>query len=67
MIGKFPKKVMNMTRDDLENLVYKMENHLLCMIDDDAKVDNSGKILVASKQPDRNIQDVMNLLEYHND
>ena len=59
----FERKVQNMTRNDLEILVWKMESQLLNVIDDEAKVDESGEILPADQQMDHT-GDIMRLIDF---
>jgi len=59
----FERKVRNMTRDNLETLVYEMESQLLSVIDDEAKVDESGEILPADQQMDHT-GEIMRLIDF---
>jgi len=59
----FERKVRNMTRDDLEHLVYEMESHLLSVIDDEAKVDESGDFLPDDQQMDY-VGEIMRLIDF---
>jgi len=61
--SSFERKVKNMTRNDLEILVWKMESQLLSVIDDEAKVDHTGEILPADQQMDHT-GDIMRLIDF---
>jgi len=59
----FDDTVKNMNRENLETMVFKMEDHLLRVIDDEARLDQAGEILPADRQPDY-VGEIMRLIEF---
>jgi len=59
----FGNKVRTMQRADLEQLVFKMEDQLLNVIDDEARLNQEGEILPADRQPDH-VAEIMRLIEF---